>query len=186
MAAITIDFNELEVFKAYPSDPGNATDVEFGTVNGSPLYVTWVPILIPLQGEFPYTPGLQAGVVQPHPAFRADFRIEGVNWVSVELTISDPSTIESLFLTAYTATGNVSYTVADLDGTTTLKSGTTILEVSANNISYVIFGARSTNGEGNMALGDNFTYSVVPAPGALALAAAGVTLVQGLRRKRLL
>jgi|GEM_PF-2276454 hypothetical protein len=117
---------------------------------------------------------------------RADFA-NPVSSVSVEVGNELQSYEDgSVFITAYTTSGgSVAGTVTSLPSIGSSGSRW-LLEVSAPNIAYVVFGGIDAEGLGNTLVADNFTYSVVPAPGALLLAAPGLACVRGLRRRRVL
>jgi len=129
------------------------------------------------------TIGLYGGLNSPQAEIRADIA-GGANYVSVDLG-DYAGDSDMLFLEAFDSNDvSLGYTQQ------LIKSeffGMKTLEVTANGtIAYAVFGARFPAEGGSSVIADNFTYGVIPAPGALLLGITGLACVQGLRRKRLL
>lgn len=136
------------------------------------------------------TYGLRS-VNSPYQEIRANIA-GGASFVSVDLGDYKDVDSETVFLRGYNASGvsvasAIQYVDISYDGMTTLS-------ISGGCFAYVIFGAYDSSiNNGSSVRADNFTFepcplcpNVIPAPGAILLAAMGAGLVGRLRRRRVL
>ncbi|MGE5295900.1 MAG: hypothetical protein ACM3VT_13830 [Solirubrobacterales bacterium] len=130
-------------------------------------------------------------VDSPYQQMRADIS-GGASFISVDLGDFPYVDSETIFLRVFNAQGGqLGYT--DLAIPADLQHMTTLSLSSDECIAYAIFGSfGSSNNNGSSVRADNFTFescvcpSVVPAPGAILLAAMGAGLVGHLRRRKTL
>jgi len=122
--------------------------------------------------------GLVAGD-PPYDELRADIAAGALS-VAVDIGDYDQDS-DRLFLEIFDS-GNTSVGYTDQVIASNFV-GMKTLSLSASNIAYAIFGARDAV-SGSSVYSDNFTYTPIPAPGAVVLGSLGVGLVGWLRKRR--
>ncbi len=176
-APTTIAFETLPetAFNSYTEGP-----VTFRGVNNEPMIRDYSPN---------QTLGLRS-INAPYQEMRADI-VGGASSISVDLGDYRNVDSETVFLKGYNASGGLvasasKYVAIDFPDMTTLS-------ISGGCFAYAVFGSfDSSLDNGSSVRADNFTYepcvcpSVIPAPGAILLAAMGTGLVGHLRRRRTL
>jgi hypothetical protein len=170
-------------FETLPETPFNSYTeglVTFTAVDGGQLKKDLAPNM---------TWALRA-VTEPYPEMRADIA-GGATFVSVDLGDYANIDSETVFLEIFSASGTslgFASEAVPID-----RMGMTTLTLSGPCFAYAVFGARDSSiDNGSSVRADNFTFepcacpSVIPAPGAILLAAMGAGLVGRLRRRWIL
>lgn len=137
-----------------------------------------------------YGYGLRS-INSPYQDMRANI-VGGASFISVDLGDYPGVDSETVFLRGYNASGQqVAFAsqIVDIN-----HNDMTRLSISGDCFAYAIFGSfGSSLNNGSSVRADNFTFepcppcpNVIPAPGAILLAAMGAGLVGRLRRRRIL
>jgi len=182
IASTTVTFDELRGYPELTVYPQEGTDLGvIFTPSGSATSIFGAATPAGLKYE-EWGTGLAATPMRIEAVFS-----EAVSYVDLEMGAFFYTNLIDFYLFAYNGdkeTDLVDWDVYPISDTDVF--GMVPLHVDSARITRVVFGATAEYPYDALAVTDNFTYGVVPAPGALLLAVTGLAWVQGLRRKRII